>query len=302
MNKLLRAIRLIKKNRTDFFIALLNNFYFLFSDKMYLQLMFRCRVGYKLNLKDPKTFNEKLQWLKLYNRNPLYTTLVDKYAAKDYVAQKIGKKYIVPTLGVWNNANEINFDILPNQFVLKTTNGGGGCDVVICKDKSKLNKMSVIKQLNQSLKKNIYKTFREWPYKNVPPRIIAEKYLEDENGVLNDFKVLCFNGVPKITEYHQGRFSSHTQDFYDENWALMPITQGTPMSGIKIERPILFDEMKSLSTELSKDIPHVRVDWYIIHNQLYFGEMTFYDASGFDDFEPKEYNRIFGDWIKLPQI
>lgn len=301
MSKLLRAFRLIKGDKTEFFIALLNNLAFLIPDKLFLQLMFRCRVGYKLNLKDPKTFNEKLQWLKLYNRNPLYTILVDKYAVKSYVAKKIGEEYVVPTLDVWNDAREIDFDALPDQFVLKTTNGGGGCDVVICKDKSKLDKGFVVKQLNQSLKRNIYKTFREWPYKNVPPRIIAEKYMEDENGALNDFKVLCFNGVPKITEHHQGRFSSHTQDFYDENWMLMPITQGTPLSGKKIEKPILFDKMMALSSELSKNIPHVRVDWYFVRDQLYFGEMTFYDASGFDEFEPKEYNRIFGDWIKLPK-
>lgn len=299
MSKLSTAIKLIKDNKGVFCEALLENIGFLFPDKLYLQLIFRCKMGYWMDFDNPKTFNEKLQWLKLYNRNPFYTTLVDKYAVKEYVANLIGKEYVIPTLGVWNNAKEIDFDKLPNQFVLKTTNGGGG-DVVICKDKSKLDREYVVKHLNQSLKKSIYKNLREWPYKNVLPRVIAEKYMEDDSGELRDFKVLCFEGVPKMTEYHQGRYKTHTQDFYDENWNMLPIYQGTPLSGKSIEKPVFFDEMMMLSSKLSKDMPHVRVDWYYVQHQLYFGEMTFFDASGFEDFEPKEYNRILGNWIKLP--
>ena len=263
--------------------------------------MYRCRTGRKLNLENPHDFNEKLQWLKLYDRNSLYTTLVDKYAVKEYVTKIIGKEYLIPTLGVWSNVDDIDFDKLPNQFVLKTTHGSGG-DVIICKDKSKFDKEKAANHLKKSMKKDVYSVLREWPYKNVPKRIIAEKYMEDESGELRDYKVLCFDGTPKMTEYHQGRFKSHTQDFYDENWTLLPIYQGTPLSGKTMEKPVFFDEMMFLSSKLSKDMPHVRVDWYYVQNQLYFGELTFFDASGFDEFEPKEYNRILGDWIKLPNL
>jgi hypothetical protein len=261
--------------------------------------MFRCRCRYKLDLNKPKTFNEKLQWLKLYDRCPLYTSLVDKYAVKAYVAKMIGNQYVIPILGVWNTADEINFDKLPNQFVLKTTHGSGG-DVIICKDKSTFDKDKAVKHLRNSMKKDVYSVLREWPYKNVNRKIIAEKYMEDESGELSDFKVLCFGGAPKMIEFHQGRFKSHTQDFYDENWNFLNIYQGTPISGKHIDKPVFFDEMMSLSAKLSKDIPHVRVDWYFVQNQLYFGELTFFDASGFENFEPEEYNRILGDWIKLP--
>lgn len=301
MSKLTTAINLIKKNKGVFFATLLKKINFVFPDKLYLQLMYRCRTGLKLDLKNPRNFNEKLQWLKLYNRNSLYTTLVDKYAVKGYVSKKIGEQYVIPTLATWNNADEIDFDLLPNQFVLKTTHGSGG-DVIICKDKTKFDKEKAVDHLKKSMIKNVYSVLREWPYKNVTKRIIAEKYMEDESGELRDFKVLCFDGVPKMIEYHQGRFKTHTQDFYDENWNLLSIYQGSPLSGKAIEKPVFFDEMMSLSAILSKGIPHVRVDWYFVQNQLYFGEMTFFDASGFENFEPEEYNRILGNWIKLPNI
>ena len=196
MSKLSTAIKLIKDNRASFFAALLENFNFLFPDKLYLQLMFRCKMGYKLNLKNPKSYSEKLQWIKLYDRNPLYTTLVDKFAVKKWVADKIGEDHIIPTLGVWNNANEIDFDKLPDQFVLKTTNGGGG-DVVICKDKSQLDRKTAEKRLGNALKVNYYRYAREWPYKNVKRKIIVEKYIDDPSGDLKDFKFFCFDGKVK---------------------------------------------------------------------------------------------------------
>ena len=300
MSKLSTAIRLIETNKGEFFAAILENLNFLFPDKVYLQLLFRCKMGYKLNLTNPHTFNEKLQWLKLYNRNPLYTTLVDKYAVKKWVADKIGEEYIIPTLGVWNNANEIDFENLPNQFVLKTTNGGGG-DVVICKDKSVFDSVKVIKYLNRGLKKNIYCRLREWPYKNVIPRIIAEQFITDGKESLIDYKVLCFNGEPKLIEVHEGRFKAHTQDFYDAEWNHLPIIQGTPLSGRFVDKPSCLEEMLSLSRRLAKDMPHVRVDWYFASKKLLFGEMTFFDASGFDVFEPREYEELMGSWITLPQ-
>ena len=216
------------------------------------------------------------------------------------MAEKIGEDHIIPTLGVWNKANYIDFDKLPNQFVLKTTNGGGG-DVVICKDKSRFDRGKVIKHLNQSLKKNIYNKLREWPYKNVIPRIIAEKFITDGNDSLIDYKVLCFDGKPKFIEVHEGRFKAHTQDFYDAKWNHLPITQGTPLSGRIIEKPLCLDEMLILSRRLAKDMPHVRVDWYFASNKLLFSEMTFFDASGFDAFEPRDYEELMGSWITLPQ-
>ena len=181
MSKLATALGLIKKNRREFLVSLLRNVGFLFPDEIYLKLLFRCKMGYALNLDEPETFCEKIQWLKLYNRKELYTTIVDKSAVKKWVAEKIGEDYIIPTLGEWNNANEIVFDDLPNRFVLKTTNGGGG-SVVICKNKNDLNKKNTIGYLNRLLKSNIYKNYREWPYKNVAPKIIAEKYMEDKSG------------------------------------------------------------------------------------------------------------------------
>lgn len=269
-------------------------------DYFFLKYLFKKNTGKTLNLKSPRTFNEKLQWLKLYDRNPLYTILVDKCAVKQYVLDKIGGQYIIPTIGVWKAFEDIDFDKLPCQFVLKCTHDSGG--IVICKDKSLLNIDDARNKIAESLKQNFYYAFREWPYKNVPPRIIAEKYMEDESGELRDYKVMCFDGIPKLIEYHQGRFNSHTQDFYDENWNLLPMSQGTPLSGTKIGKPLFFEQMMKLSAILSGGIPHVRVDWYCVHNQLYFGEMTFYDASGFEEFEPEEYNRILGDWIKLPNL
>lgn len=300
MSKLSTAISLLKNDKSIFIFALIQKIGLLFPDKLYLQLLFRCKMGCWVDFESPKTFSEKLQWLKLYNRNPLYTTLVDKYAVKKWVVEKIGDNHIIPTLGVWEKADDIDFDKLPNQFVLKTTNGGGG-DVILCKDKSHLNKENAINHLNIGLKKNIYKTLREWPYKNVTPRIIAEQFITDGNKSLIDYKVLCFDGDPKLIEVHEGRFNSHTQDFYDTEWNHLSIIQGTPSSGRIVEKPSFLEEMLNLSSLLAKNMPHVRVDWYFASNKLLFGEMTFFDASGFEAFEPREYEELVGSWITLPQ-
>ena len=299
MSKLKTAIKLIRKNRAGFCSSLLQNLNYLFPDKLYLKLLFRCKMGYWMNFDNPQTFNEKLQWLKLYNRNPFYTTLVDKFSVKDFVGKKIGEEYIIPTLGVWNKADEIDFSKLPNQFVLKTTNGGGG-DVVICKDKTLLDTKKIIERLNKYLKKNIYRESREFPYKNVKPRIIAENFISDGNESLIDYKVMCFDGEPRLIEVHEGRFKFHTQDFYDAEWNHLPIIQGTPLSGKIVEKPSCLNEMLAKSRQLANGMPHVRVDWYIAANRLLFGEMTFFDASGFDAFEPKEYEELMGSWITLP--
>ena len=303
MSKVKTAIRLLKENRGAFLASVVQNYFTWLPDELYLKLLFRFKMGYKLNLKNPKTFTEKLQWLKLYNRKPEYTTMVDKYAVKEYVAKIIGEEYIIPTLGVWDSFDDIDFSKLPQQFVLKTTHGGGGGGVVICKDKKTFDREKARKILERSMKGDIYKSLREWPYKNVPKRIIAEKYVEDESGYLRDYKVMCFNGLPKLVQMHMGRFNGiHTQDFYNCNWEkLDTINQvGCVNSDMVLPKPQCLEKMLDLSSKLSEGLPQIRVDWYIIESNVYFGEMTFFDAGGFDDFIPESLNEVIGSWIELP--
>jgi len=271
-------------------------------DKPYLSLLFRIKFKRKLNWNDPKTFNEKLQWLKLYDRKPEYTTMVDKYEAKRYVAGIIGEEYVIPTLGVWDSADDIDFDALPNQFVLKCTHDSGG--LVICKDKSSLDIPKAIKKLNRSLRRNFYRDGREWPYKNVKPRIIAEKYMEDiKTGELRDYKFFCFNGEVKLLfiATERGSEDSETKfDFYDMNFNHLDIRNGHPNSTENIDKPINFEKMKKLSAMLSKGIPHVRIDFYEVNGEVKFGEMTFFHWSGFIPFEPEEWDIKLGSWLELP--
>ena len=273
------------------------------NDKVYLRWKFRFAMGYFFDIERPKTFYEKLQWLKLYNQKTEYTTMVDKLSVKEYVASKIGWQYIIPTLKVYNNAAEINFDELPNQFVLKCTHDSGG--IVICKDKRNINKKETVEKLRKSLNTNFYWQTREWPYKNVKPKIIAEEYMEEGNQPsLYDYKVLTFDGKVKLIEVHIGRFTSnHTQDFYDRDWNKTTITQGSfgKVSDVSIERPTLLEEMIRLSELLAENIPHVRIDWYIVNNKLYFGEITFFDGSGFDPWDRYEDDCMMGSWITLPE-
>ncbi len=272
---------------------------FLFSDELYLRMQYRLMTGKKLNLKNPQTFNEKLQWLKLYDRKTEYTVMVDKYLAKKYVADKIGEQYIIPTLGVWNKFEEIDFAKLPNQFVLKCTHDSGG--LVICKDKSKFDVKVAKKKILCSLKRDYYLVGREWPYKNVPRRIIAEKFMEDESGKdLNDYKIFCFDGQPKLIQVDYDRFANHRRNYYDIEWNYVTIENHYPSDPSHIIRkPIVIDKMIELAKQLSAGIPHVRVDFYIIGESIYFGELTFYHASGFEDFFPSKWNYELGSCIKL---
>lgn len=272
------------------------------SDEKYLKTAYKIKFGKKLDLDNPQTFNEKLQWLKLYNRKPIYTTMVDKYEVKKYVADIIGEEYIIPTIGVWEKFEDIDFDSLPEQFVLKCTHDSGG--LVICKDKKKLNFKKAKKKIKTCLKHSFFWGCREWPYKNVKPRIIAEKYMVDESGVeLKDYKVLCFNGEPKLIELHRGRFEGkHTQDFYDCDWKKQPFSQDAnmPATNDVVPRPEFLEQMLDLTRVLAKDMPHVRIDWYWSENQLYFGEITFFDGSGFEPFYPDEWDLKLGQMIALP--
>lgn len=268
-------------------------------DKPYLKLKFRANMGKKLNLENPQTFNEKLQWLKLYDRKMEYTTMVDKYEAKHYVAEKIGEEYIIPTLGIWNSAEDIEFDYLPQQFVLKCTHDSGG--LVICREKAALNRVSAIKKIKKCLKRNFFYTAREWPYKNIHPRIIMEQFLEDGSGQdLMDYKVMCFGGQPKLIQIHRGRSANHTQDYYDINWNKLDICQGIAQTDIPMKKPEFLEEMLRLSSKLSAGVPQLRVDWYYVNRHLYFGELTFFDGGGFFGFKPEEWDYTLGTWIELP--
>ena len=303
MNIINKIFNYLIHNRRLLLISILLKFGGLIPDKLYLQLLFYGYMGKRLNLKKPQTFNEKLQWLKLYDRRPEYTTMVDKYAVKKYVADIIGEEYIIPTLGVWDNFDDIDFNSLPNKFVLKTTHGGGNSGVVICKDKSIFDKKAAKAKLNRSLGQCIYKNFREWPYKNVPKRIIAEKYIEDEAVELRDYKFFCFNGIVKallITADRRKKGEELKLDFFDNKFNRLPLKQWYPNTSSHIEEPIGFENMKTLASKIAKDIPHARIDFYNINGQIYFGEITFYHFGGLAPFQPHCYDLIFGSWIKLP--
>ena len=282
-----------------FLIGIHGGFRFL-SDEQYLKLMYRCQFREKLNLKNPQTANEKLQWLKLYDHNPEYITMVDKYEVKQFVSNKIRKEYVIPTLGVWNKFDDINFDDLPKQFVLKCTHDSGS--IVICRDKTNFNIGKARKQITHSLKRNYYWVGREWPYKGVKPRIIAEKYLEDfENkGNLTDYKIYCFNGMAKLLMVATDRYSASKKrfDYFDENGKWIDMSWGVPNSGKKQVPPPSFEKLKKTAEALAKGITHVRVDLYIVNENIYFGEMTFYDGSGFDLITPYEWNVKIGSWIQ----
>lgn len=266
-------------------------------DGLYLKRRFKMEMGYALDLKNPKTFNEKLQWLKINNRRPEYTTMVDKYAVKKYVAEQIGPEYIIPTLGVWNGFDEIDFDKLPNQFVLKCTHDSGS--YIVCRDKRSLDMASAKKKLESGLKENFFYRGREWPYKNVPHRIIAEQYMADD---LRDYKLFCFNGVPRMTLVCSERFTKDglKEDFYDESWNYLNLRRALHDNAeTPIQRPKQYELMKKLAIVLSEKIPFVRIDFYEIDEKIYFGEITFYPASGLEGFKPEEWDLKLGEWIKL---
>lgn len=272
-------------------------------DKLYLQIIYFIKMGKKLNLKNPQTFNEKLQWLKLYNRMPEYTMMVDKYAVKEHVSGIIGSQYVIPTLGVWDSPKEIDWDILPEQFVLKTTHGGGNAGVVICKRNKTFDKQKAVNRLKKSLKQDISTSLREWPYRNVKRRIIAEQYLEDSSnpGDLPDYKFFCFDGEVKALFVGTERSTGDVKfDYYDADFNHLDLIQHHPMSGRNLPKPTNFNLMKELASKLSRGIPHVRIDLYEANGKVYFGEMTFFHHGGVVPFHPEKWDYEFGSWIKLP--
>ena len=274
------------------------------SDEKFLKKAYKVIMNQKLNLDNPQTFNEKLQWLKLYNRKPEYTMMVDKYKVREYVAEQLGEEYLIPLLGVWDDPDEIDFDALPNQFVLKC-NHNAGLGMYICNDKSKLDIRQVKKELCKGLKQDYYLTNREWPYKDVPRKIICEKYMIEEveskkgNSELTDYKFFCFNGNPKFMYISHDHATDATTDFFDMEFKRLNMRMKDPNSNIIPPKPALFESLKEIAKKLSAGIPFVRVDMYVINGRIYFGELTFFHNAGFTRVYPKEWEKTLGDWIDL---
>lgn len=298
MNKIIKYI----KRPSNILLYLMNkNFFKWIPDEKYITIKYKLEMNQKLNLKEPKTFNEKLQWLKLYDRKPEYTKMVDKYEAKKYVADIIGEEYIIPTLGVWDKFEDIDFTKLPNQFVLKPTHASG--NVFICKNKDEIDYKKLKKTAQKWLKRNYYLVHREWPYKNVKPRIIAEEYMEDQIGELIDYKVYAFNGQCDYVMVCFDRIKGETKFiYYDRNWNIKKefskdgIKYGDT---IKIEKPKNLDKMFEFAEILSKNIPFVRVDFYESNGNLYFGELTFYPSAGFDNTRTKDCQEYLDKELKI---
>jgi len=275
------------------------------SDEKYIKTLYRWGLGRKLNLDNPKRLSEKLQWLKLYNRQPLYTQLVDKYQVKEYVASKVGAEYIVPLLGVWNHFDEIDFSKLPNQFVLKTTHDSGS--VIVVKDKQSFDTAAAKERLERSLNHDFYKGGREWPYKNVPRRIIAEEYIPSLGHPDSvEYKITCMNGEAKFVTFCKGPahtdLSLRTNDHFDKDFKRLPFYVYYKNSDCVFEKPKTWDKMIEISEILAKDIPYVRVDFYNLGERIYFGEMTFFTWAGFMKFNPDEWDEILGSWLELPRM
>lgn len=280
-------------------LAVIRRLNYLFPDKIYLQICFYLEMGIKLDLTNPKTMNEKLQWLKLYNRKSEYTTMVDKVLVKEYVARIIGEKYIVPLLAVWDSPENIDFDTLPNSFVLKTNHSGGNTGVIIVKDKSDINRQEIKRRLSVSLKSNIYNIHREWPYKNVKKKILAEAYLGDD---LADYKFYCYNGHADVVLICVDRQIGDPKFyFFDKDWKLKRYNKrGKEASeSFTLPKPNGIDKMFELASILSKGIPFVRVDFYNVNGNIYFGEITFFPDSGFDTNRLPESDLLFGKMIDL---
>lgn len=276
---------------------------FIKNDETFIRLKWRVSMDYPLDLEAPRTYNEKLQWLKLHDRRPEYTQLVDKVKVKQWVSERIGEQYIIPTLGVWEHAEDIEFNTLPERFVLKC-NHNSGDGMCICRDKRQINYREVVRKLRKALRQNYYWGNREWPYKNVKPLILAEQYMEDEDTQeLRDYKFFCFDGEPKAFFIASDRNSKSEEtkfDFFDMDFKHLPITNGHPNSEKILEKPKNFEEMKSIASILSKGIPHVRVDLYSVNGRTFFGEMTFTHWSGFVPFKPHEWDARIGAWVVLP--
>lgn len=281
-------------------VLLLHKCHFI-PDKAYLKMIYWLRMNKKLGLKNPKAYTEKLQWLKLFDRKPEYINMVDKAEVKKYVSNLIGVDYLIPTIGVFEKFEDIDFLTLPNQFVMKCTHDSGS--IVICRDKTQFNIKETRRKINKCLKKNYFFTWREWPYKDVKPRIIIEKFMKDNvHNELIDYKLFCFDGKVKALFLASDRNNPYEEtkfDFFDSDFKPINLINGHPNSSKNIKKPLQFDKMKGLAEKISQNIPHVRVDFYIINGDIYFGELTFTHFAGVIPFEPEEWDYKFGSWINL---
>ena len=281
-------------------IILNNKRIFLLPDKIYLKILYKARFNKKINLDNPQTFNEKLQWLKLYDRKKIYTTMVDKYEVKQYVSEKIGKEYIIPTLGIYNKWEDIEFNDLPEQFVIKCTHDSRSA--IICKNKESFDRNKAKIKIKKALKRNYFYSGREWPYKNVKPRIIIEKYIKEmDSNSVKDYKLFVFNGKVKCSLIVTERDTGNPKfTFFDKDKNLIDIKQCGAENDPSLEMPKQYDEMVKIAEKLAKGTIQVRADFYIINNKIYFGELTFFDSSGFGKFEPEEWDLKLGKMLKLP--
>ena len=270
-------------------------------DHLYLKSFYRTFTNQKLNLKTPALYNEKLQWLKLHDRNPAYTEMVDKLAVKAYVTKIIGAEYVIPTLTVSENFDDIDFAALPEQFVIKCNHDSAG--LAICTDKQAFDREAARQKITRCLKRNFFYSGREGPYKNVKPKILVEKYMEDKAlGELRDYKFFTFGGVPKVVHIVSNRQNHDEEtygDFFDMDYNHLDLTMGHNNAPVPPEKPKNFEKMKVFAEKLSEGTRHLRVDFYEVDGQLYFGELTFYQDSGFADIQPPEWNDILGSWISL---
>lgn len=303
MSKVGRLLQILKTPRKLVLLLSEHGFFHWMDDERYLKMVSKSVTGKEINLQNPKTFAEKIQWLKLHDRQEHYVDLVDKIAVKAYVKKMIGEEYIIPTLGIWETADSIQFDALPSKFVLKCNHDSGS--VVICRDKETFDFTTAKKKLRKSLKKDAYYWGREWPYKFVDRKIFAEtliEYPDCPNMDLLDYKVYCFNGEPIYCQVISERTTAEKIDFYDMNWNHQPfigLTPGVKNSERTIAKPQSFNKMIEISRVLSHDIPFSRIDFYVIDDKLFFGEITLYPNAGFGEFTPSEWNKKLGDLIKL---
>lgn len=301
-NKIIRAI----KDRSYLYSSVLKKLSrFIKNDKLYLSLRYYVSFGKRINWDNPTTYNEKQQWLKLNDRRPVYTIMADKYLVKDYVAKIIGEQYIIPTIGVWDRPEDIDWGQLPDKFAMKC-NHNSGTGMIICNDKSKINIKKAVKDLRKGLREDYSLPNREWPYRDIPRKIIAEQFMVDDlYGELRDYKFFCFDGEVKFLFIATDRSKGDHAvcfDFFDVNFNHLPFTHGHPNAKVLPQKPVLFEEMLKIASTLSKGIPSVRVDLYEINGKVYFGEMTFTHWGGFMPFTPPEWDTIIGDYIKLPKV
>lgn len=299
----MRPISYFLTHPSQIVLSLLNHFGTWLPDEPFLKYKFRLEMGKPLNLEKPETFQEKLQWLKLHDHRQEYSTLVDKYEVKTVISSLIGEEYVIPTLGVWDRFEDIDFDSLPDRFVLKTTHGGGNTGVVICKDKSSFDREDARRKIAKSMKSDIYKTMREWPYKNVRHRIIAEEYIEQTDGALNDFKFFCFDGrvdcVMDCIDRNTGQTKFY---FFDRDWNLLRLNKRGVEAApdFTLPKPEGIDKMFDLAAKLSVGRPFTRVDLYNVDGRIYFGEMTFFPDGGFDKNILVSTDERWGKMLNIP--